>query len=71
MGRQRRVPGGALRDWRVLTGALPAQSGRVVVKLVSDFESPKPVSDLEEIQPVTAKRFRQGGRRGPLQVLSM
>jgi hypothetical protein len=22
MGRQRRVPGGALRDWRVLTGAL-------------------------------------------------
>jgi hypothetical protein len=23
MGRQRRVPGGALRDWSVLTGGLP------------------------------------------------
>jgi hypothetical protein len=24
MGRQRRVPGGSLRDWSVLTGGLPA-----------------------------------------------
>src|SRR6266478_5729034 len=35
----------------------------VVVKLVSDFETAKPVSDLEEIRPVMTTRFGDSGSR--------
>jgi outer membrane protein assembly factor BamB len=36
---------------------------KIVVKLVSDFESAKPVSDFEEFRPVTTTMFTNGGSR--------
>jgi outer membrane protein assembly factor BamB len=57
---------GSARFLALLTGLLisqtaSAQKGRVVVKLVSDFESAKPVSELEEIRPITTMRFTDNG----------
>jgi hypothetical protein len=40
-----------------------AQSGRVTIKLVTDFESARPVSELEEIRPVTTTQFTDSGSR--------
>jgi outer membrane protein assembly factor BamB len=41
----------------------PAASAKVVIKLVTDFDSAKPVSDLEEFRPVTTTLFGEGGSR--------
>src|SRR5262245_61609938 len=42
----------------------PATAGpKVVIKLVTDFESARPVSDLEEFRPVTTTLFGEGGSR--------
>ena len=39
----------------------PADAPRVIVELVSDFESNKLVSDLEDFRPVTETRFGRDG----------
>src|SRR5689334_17707355 len=47
-----------------LSGPSPAQPpATVTVKLVSDFASAKPISELEEIRPITTMRFDSGGSR--------
>src|SRR5690348_664904 len=46
-----------------LPDTAPAAGPKVVVKLVTDFESAKPVSDLEEFRPVTTTLFAKEGSR--------
>src|SRR5262245_47165486 len=43
----------------------PAASGqgKIVVKMVTDFESAKLVSDLEDFKPITTLKFEAGGSR--------
>jgi outer membrane protein assembly factor BamB len=49
--------------WAAQEKEKPTEGKPIVVKLVTDFESAKPVSDLEEIQPIKTTIFDSGGSR--------
>lgn len=41
----------------------PAAKGKIAIKMVTDFESGKLVSDLEDFKPITTLQFDKGGSR--------